>query len=67
LRCDVVGEEVTLLVHKDWSVKCTGYQKHSGVKTSKNKSANGRCQGTECKLATEYRSKLQKEEGLSRQ
>ncbi len=26
--CDAVDDEVTLLVYKDWSTKCTGYSKY---------------------------------------
>ena len=25
--CDAVDDEVTILVYKDWSTRCTGYQK----------------------------------------
>ena len=63
LRCDVIGEEVTLLVHKDWSVKCTAYSKYAA--TGENARKNGhspQCHGTDCQLATEYRKKLQAEE-----
>jgi hypothetical protein len=64
LRCDVVGEEVTLLVYKDWSVKCTVYAKFaaSGMKARKSYSRQ-RCEGTRCKIASDYLKKLQSEEG----
>jgi hypothetical protein len=59
-RCETIGGEVTLLVHKDWSVKCTGYM-NTNLKGKKNGEPTG-CQGTECQLAVEYRKKLQAEE-----
>jgi hypothetical protein len=63
-RCDLVHEEVTLLVHKDWSVRCTGAQKYAAAKTKRNGSSP-RCQGTDCQMAQSYRKKLQEEEAGS--
>ena len=64
LRCDVVGEEVTLLVYKDWSVKCTAYVKFAAAGIKARKGDNGpRCEGTQCKIASDYLKKLQSEEG----
>lgn len=57
-RCEETGDEITLLVSKDWTVKCTGYSKLSG---KKNRHSSG-CTGLECKLAVTYRNKLQAEE-----
>ena len=66
VRCDVVDDEVTLLVYKDWSVKCTGYPKYGrngrGKAAKKAGQQSPGCQGTECRLALEYRQKLQAEE-----
>jgi hypothetical protein len=59
-RCETVNDEVTLLVNKDWTVKCTGYMKITG---KKNRHHSG-CAGPECKLAVEYRNKLQAEEAV---
>jgi hypothetical protein len=63
LRCDVIGEEVTLLVHKDWSVKCTAYSKIAATrkKALKNDSSQP-CEGTQCKIASDYVKRLQSEE-----
>ena len=67
IYCDAVDEEVTLLVYKDRSTKCTGYQKYSQpdrdtAKAMKIKSKqSGRkleCEGLECYRVTEYRHKL---------
>jgi hypothetical protein len=61
VRCETAHDEVTLLVYKDWSVKCTGYSN-----SAKN---NGRrqapCAGPDCPLAMDYRRRLQTEEGIS--
>jgi len=62
VRCDMVGDEVTLLVYKDWSVKCTGHAKYATGKTGNKNGHHPRCEGAECRLATEYRKKLQEEE-----
>jgi len=59
-RCAAVNDEVTLLVHKDWTVKCTGYVKHGQNKKKKNGTSG--CHGENCQLAVDYRKKLQAEE-----
>jgi hypothetical protein len=71
IYCDAVDDEVTLLVNKDWSVKCTGHPKYSKT----NKGASNllkkkkrqlrralECEGPECKRAIQYRDKLKAEE-----
>jgi hypothetical protein len=60
LRCETIGDEVTLLVNKDWSIKCTGYM-NKALRAKKN-GKPAVCQGTECQLAINYRKKLQAEE-----
>jgi hypothetical protein len=61
LRCEAVDDEVTVLVYKDWSVKCTGYGKYgSSHQTKKGKAV--RCSGPECLAAIGYRQKLQAQE-----
>ncbi len=64
VRCDVVGEDVTLIVYKDWSVKCTGFTKYGKASDSVNNRnrPNNMCEGTDCRLAQQYRQKLQAEE-----
>ena len=70
VRCDTVNDEVTLLVYKDWSVKCTGYPKYGsnsghGKAARRGGSAGPGCQGQDCRLAVEYRRKLQTEEAAT--
>ncbi len=63
LRCDVIGEEITLLVYKDWSVKCTAYSKFTAARDKARRDGSSqRCEGTQCKIASDYVKKLQSEE-----
>ena len=64
IRCNIVNEDVTLMVYKDWSVKCTGLTKYSkNAEPVKNQDRqNLKCEGPECYLAVQYRQKLQAEE-----
>jgi hypothetical protein len=55
VRCDTAGDEVTLLVYKDWSVRCTGSRRATGKHGPE-------CTGAACPLALEYRRKLRAEE-----
>ena len=65
VRCDIVKDEVTLLVYKDWSVKCTGRLKYANVRTTSKANRGATCADGECQLAREYRKKLQDEEPLT--
>jgi len=67
IYCDAVDDEVTLLVYKDRTAKCTGYQKYGkpGKETAeviekKNKQLKQRleCEGPECYRVIQYRDKL---------
>jgi len=71
IYCDAVDDEVTLLVYKDWSVRCTGYKKYGeptkeAVNLLKKKSRQLgrqlRCVGPECRRVIEYKEKLLAEE-----
>ena len=71
LYCDAVDDEVTLLVNKDWSVKCTGYLKYGEsskemFKLLKQKSKQLKqrlaCVGPECSRVIQYKEKLLTEE-----
>jgi hypothetical protein len=68
IYCDAVNEEVTILVYKDFSTKCTGYNKRAakaGSHSSKNNKAQAGCQGPACSCVVQYRDKLMAEEGKS--
>ena len=67
IYCDAVDEEVTLLVYKDWSTKCTGYRKYGkpskemlNLLNKKSKQLNRQlgCTGLECPRVTQYKEKL---------
>jgi len=51
VHCDAVKEEVTIIVKNDWSIKCTGFEKHAV-----------NCKGTQCEPVAAYLKKLQTEE-----
>ena len=74
--CDAVDDEVTILVYKDWSAKCTGYDKYTKSREYLRELAKKsrllgwalNCEGTECSRVAEYKGKLmaeENEEGLS--
>ena len=60
IHCNTLNEEVTVIVNKDWSAKCTGYEKYSGTgMTATRKVA---CGGTDCSRVTDYINRLKAEE-----
>ena len=70
IYCDAVLDEVTIMVYKDWSVKCTGYEKYTGsreasvelVKKSVRLKRVVGCEGLDCERVTGYKEKLLAEE-----
>ena len=71
IYCDAVDADVTLIVNKDRSAKCTGYKKYCGPgkeisklleKKGKQLGRKLECEGTECSRVTQYRDKLFAEE-----
>ena len=70
--CGAVDAEVTLMVYKDRSARCTAYKKYGeNIKkeVAKELKKRGkilgrelRCEGQECSRVTEYRDKLFAEE-----
>ena len=69
IYCDAVGDEVTLMVYKDWSTKCAWYYRYKQKAIKKKKKYDkairlkiDKCVGPDCPLAVEYRDKLIKEE-----
>jgi hypothetical protein len=66
IYCEAAGEEVTIIVKKDWSIQCTGYrdrQDGSPHKTYKPVE----CEGLGCARVNQYVSQLKAEEGLLQQ
>lgn len=70
IQCDYVHEAITLMVDKDWTVRCTWYRryKQKALEDNKKKFEKAirlkmeKCLGTECPLALNYRDKLMQEE-----
>ncbi len=71
IYCDTVDDEVTVLVYKDFSIKCTGYTKYfkptkeiDSLLKKKGKQLGHQllCQGLECPRVIQYREKLSREE-----
>ncbi len=72
IYCDAVDDDVTVMVYKDWSAKCTGYKKYvespdkETTKMLKKKAKRlGRylgCEGPLDHRVTEYRDKLATED-----
>ena len=71
IYCDAVDDEVTLMVYKDWSTKCSGYRKYGEPskeilnllkKKSKRLKRRLECTGPECYRVIQYKEKLLAEE-----
>jgi hypothetical protein len=73
INCDVVDDEATILVYKDWSVKCTGHARYGSPregrvlprKKSLSQERHLECLGPECPKVIQYREKLLSEESRS--
>ena len=61
--CEAVGEEVTIIVKKDWSVQCTGYRDSQEGAPNRLYKAD-ECEGLGCNRIKQYRDQLRAEEGL---
>jgi hypothetical protein len=72
IYCDAVDDDVTLIVDKDWNVKCTGYSKYSSKiqketsdllrQKSKRLGKSLKCEGPQDSRVTGYRDKLKLQE-----
>ena len=70
VRCDLVDDFVTVMVHKDWSAQCAWYNRHKKKALEDKKQKFDRkmrlkmekCQGPECSYVAGYRDELIKEE-----
>jgi len=68
IYCDLVDADVPIMVFKDWSTKCVGYEKYSenikediaNLLKEKVKKLNRRlrCEGPECPRVIAYKNKL---------
>jgi len=72
IYCDAVDDDVTILVYKDGSIRCTGYKKYVEnpdketaqmlKKKGKRLGRNLKCEGPQDSRVTSYRDKLTAEE-----
>ena len=72
INCDAVADDVTIMVYKDWSTRCTGFKKYkenvtketAKMQRKKEKKAGRKleCEGPLDSRVTDYRDKLQAEE-----
>lgn len=71
IYCDAVDDEVTVLVYKDASTRCTGYRKYTRpddvtLRTIKDKNRRMKrpikCEGEQCSRVVRYQEKIQAEE-----
>lgn len=72
INCDAVDADITMMVYKDRSVKCTGYKKYSEnitkelakelKKKGKRLGRELKCEGLECSSLIAYRDRLFAEE-----
>lgn len=76
IYCDAVGDEVTLMVYEDWSVRCTGHDKYGEPgrevlkllsKRSQQLKRQLECEGLDCHRVRGYRKKLLDEESSQSQ
>jgi len=65
IYCDAIDNEVTIMVYKDGSVKCTGYDKYGepGKKIptkrkSKQLKQQLKCEGLGCHRVVQYKDRL---------
>lgn len=73
INCDIVNDEATIIVYKDWTVKCTGHARYAssskarGLIRGKSMSPERHleCLGPECPKVIQYREKLLSEESRS--
>ena len=72
IYCDAVDDDVTIIIYKDWTTKCTGYSKYiekldnDTAKLLKRKSKTLlrklKCEGPLDFRVTDFRDKLVKQE-----
>jgi hypothetical protein len=72
IYCDAVDDDMTILVYKDGSIRCTGYKKYVEnpdketaqmlKKKGKRLGRNLKCEGPQDSRVTSYRDKLTAEE-----
>jgi len=70
IRCEFVNDFVTIMVNKDWSTKCTLYNRYKQKALDDNRQKYDKkirlkmekCDGPECSYVINYRDKLIEED-----
>lgn len=71
IYCEAVANDVTLMVYKDGTVRCTGRDKYArpGKETARLLKKKGKqlsrsleCDGSECRIVIQYKDRLFAEE-----
>jgi len=71
IKCDAVGDEITIMVYPDGTVGCASYAKYGAndkkilaeiEKRAKKLGIVPRCEGPQCRRITDYRDKIMAEE-----
>ena len=63
--CEAVDDDITVMVYKDGSIKCTGMKKYLD-NPSKTPGSSLVCEGADCERAMAYRDRiLKKHNGLN--
>lgn len=72
IYCEAVEEEVTLMINRDGTARCTSHRKFAEATGEAARQINARakrygkklaCEGLECRRITEYRERLLASEG----
>jgi len=69
IYCDAVDDEVTIMIYRDWSSRCTGYDKYTVPDSDNLLKVKGkqsgrllRCEGQQCHRVIQYKENLLSEE-----
>jgi len=71
IYCDAVDDEVTVLIYKNGSVRCTGYQKYNRPdditrdiikQKSRRLKRTVKCEGEDCPRVVQYKEQIMAEE-----
>ena len=70
IRCELVGDSVTIMVNKDWSTRCAWYNRYKAGAAGNRKNEPDKkirqkmekCTGPDCSYVKEYLDKLISEE-----
>jgi hypothetical protein len=56
--CDDVNDEVTLIIHRDGTSRCTWHQKYAASGKNPARTKRSGCKGADCPRVIQYRDSL---------